>query len=485
VPGRVVVVGLGPAGGDLVLPAARAALGRAGRRFVRTSRHPAVADLTAEGLAFESFDALYDEATSREDVYAGIAEALLDAAAGGEEVAYAVPGSPTLGERSVALLRRAVPDLEIVPGLSFAELAWTRLCVDPLEGARVVDGQALPSALPAGPLLIGHCHSRLVLSDVKLALLERVTPGTPVTVLQRLGLPDEAVFEVPVEDLDRAVEPDHLTSIFVALGPGGPGAAWESLVALIERLRAPGGCPWDAEQTHHSLARHLLEEAYEVFEAIEALPSGAPGGDEPVPEGAWEALEEELGDLACQVVFHATFAREAGAFNITDVAQGIHDKLVRRHPHVFGEVKVSGADQVVANWERIKAAEKGKASLMDEVPSALPSLLYAHKLYRQAGSVGLDFGTVEEAAGRAREELASVVEAVPGELEARLGEALAALVYLARAAGVDAESALRGWAVRFRRRFETLERRAEAIGIALEDLTAPELDDLWGETVGD
>jgi tetrapyrrole methylase family protein / MazG family protein len=482
---RVVVVGLGPAGGDLVLPAARAALIRAARRFVRTSRHPAVADLAAEGIVFESFDALYEEAASREDVYAGIAEALLAAAAGGEEVAYAVPGSPTLGERSVALLRRAVPDLQIVPGLSFAELAWARLGIDPLEGARVADGQAMPSALPEGPLLVGHCHSRLVLSDVKLALLERLAPGTPVTVLQRLGLPDEAVFEVPLEDLDRAVEPDHLTSVFTTLGPGGPGAAWEGLVALIERLRAPGGCPWDAEQTHHSLARHLLEEAYEVFEAIEALPPDAPGGDEPVPEGAWEALEEELGDLACQVVFHATFAREAGAFTITDVARGIHDKLVRRHPHVFGEVKVSGADQVVANWERIKAAEKGKTSLMDEVPSALPSLLYAHKLYRQAGSVGLDFGTVEEAADRAREELVSVVEAVPGELEARLGEALAALVYLARAGGVDAESALRGWAVRFRRRFETLERRAEAVGIALEDMTVPELDVLWRETVAD
>src|SRR5439155_4732387 len=140
---------------------------------------------------------------------------------------------------------------------------------------------------------------------------------------------------------------------------GGPGEAWERLVALIERLRAPGGCPWDAEQTHHSLARHLIEETYEVIEAIEALPASAPGGPDLVPEGAYAALEEELGDLACQVVFHATFAREAGAFTITDVLTGIHDKLVRRHPHVFGDVSVTGADQVVANWEQIKREEKG------------------------------------------------------------------------------------------------------------------------------
>jgi tetrapyrrole methylase family protein/MazG family protein len=477
-----VVVGLGPAGGDLVLPAAREALARAGRRFVRTSRHPAVADLAADGIDFTSFDPLYDGAPSREAVYAGIVAALLDAAAGGEEVAYAVPGSPVVGERSVDLLRRAVPDLEIVPGLSFADLAWARLGVDPLEGARVADGQSLPSALPEGPLLVGHCHTRLVLSDVKLALLERLPAATPVTVLQRLGLADEAVFPVALEDLDRAVEPDHLTSVFVRLPPGGPGEAWERLVALIERLRAPGGCPWDAEQTHHSLARHLLEEAYEVFEAIEALPPGAPGGDEPVPEGAWQSLEEELGDLACQVVFHATFAREAGAFTITDVAQGIHDKLVRRHPHVFGEVTVSGADQVVANWERIKAAEKGKTSLMDEVPRALPSLLYVHKLYRKAASVGLSLGTPEEAARRARDELEALVGAAPADVEARLGEALAALVDVARSVGIDAESALRGWAARFRGRFEALEHRAEAGGVALEDLPAPALATMWRET---
>jgi tetrapyrrole methylase family protein/MazG family protein len=481
----VVVVGLGPAGGDLVLPAARDALTRASRRFVRTSRHPAVADLTAAGIDFTSFDSLYEEAASREDVYAGIVRTLLDAAASGEEVAYAVPGSPVMGERSVALLRRAVPDLEIVPGLSFAELAWARLGIDPLEGARVADGQALPSALPEGPLLVGHCHSRLVLSDIKLALLERLPPATPVTVLQRLGLADEAVFEVAVEDLDRVVAPDHLTSLFVRLGPGGPGAAWERLVGLIERLRAPGGCPWDAEQTHHSLARHLLEEAYEVFEAIEALPPSAPGGDETVPEGAWESLEEELGDLACQVVFHATFAREAGAFTVTDVIDGIHDKLVRRHPHVFGEVKVSGADQVLANWERIKAAEKGSASLMDEVPSALPSLLYAHKLYRKAGSVGLDWGSAGEAVERARDELAALgdaLETAGGDgAETRVGEALGAIVHLARLAGVDAESALRGWAVRFRRRFEAAERLATARGRSLDELDPPALAALWEE----
>jgi tetrapyrrole methylase family protein/MazG family protein len=329
---------------------------------------------------------------------------------------------------------------------------------------------------------------------VKLALLERLPGEAPVTVLARLGLPDEAVTTVPLEDLDRIVVPDHLTSVFVELPPGGPGEAWERLVALIERLRAPGGCPWDAEQTHHTLARHLIEEAYEVIEAIEALPASAPApGPEPVPAGAYEHLEEELGDLACQVIFHSTFAREAGAFTITDVLAGIHDKLVRRHPHVFGDVAVSGADEVVANWEVIKREEKGRTSLMDGVSRHLPSLLYAHKLYRKAASAGLTFGTPEEAAARAAEEMDGLAafarraaghsgDGDAGEAERRLGEALAAIVYLARLAGVDGESALRGWAGRFKERFQQLEALAAERGGTVESIPPSDVATLWEQT---
>ena len=491
-PGRVVVVGLGPGGADLLLPAARSAIVATdpGRRFVRTARHPAVADLAAEGVELQSCDDLYEAAADRGAVYEAIAERLLAAAEGGD-VCFAVPGSPAVGEQSVALLRaRLGKRLSLVPGLSFLDLAWLRLGVDPQAGpgARAVDGQALPAALPAGPLLVSHCHSRLLLSDVKLALLERLPGEAAVTVLARLGLPDESITTVPLEDLDRVVEPDHLTSVFVDLPPGGPGEAWERFVALVERLRGPGGCPWDAEQTHHSLTRHLIEEAYEVIEAIEALPATAPApGPEPVPHGAYEHLEEELGDLAFQVVFHATLAREAGAFTITDVLAGVHDKLVGRHPHVFGDVVVSGADEVVANWEVIKREEKGRASLMDGVSRHLPSLLYAHKLYRKAASAGLSFGTAQDAADRVGTELERLVETLAAggaapEAERRLGEALAAIVYLARLAGIDGESALRGWAGRFKERFQALEARAAAAGGTVESMPPASVATLWEQT---
>ncbi len=481
--GRVFAVGLGPAGVDLLLPVARTVITGVppGRRFARTGRHPAVAELVAEGVEFTVFDALYDGAGSTAEVYQGIAARLAAAAEEGD-VCFAVPGSPAVGERSVELLRQTLGErLVVVPGLSFVDLAWTRLGVDPTNGARVADGQVLPAALPEGPVLISHCHNRHVLSDVKLALLERLPGEAPVTVLQRLGLPDERVVRLPLAELDRDVEPDHLTSVFAELSPGGPGEAWERLVALIERLRAPGGCPWDAEQTHHSLGRHLIEETYEVIEAIEGLPASAPAGPDPVPAGAYEALEEELGDLACQVVFHATFAREAGAFTITDVLTGIHDKLVRRHPHVFGDVSVSGADQVVANWEQIKKEEKGRASLMDGVPKGLPSLLYAHKLYRKAESAGLRFDREDSALAVTRH-TDRLVEG-SGDAERDLGEALAALVSLARLAGVDAEAALRGWAGRFRTRFQSLENAVAARGDSLGQLAPEDRMALWDQVL--
>ncbi|MDQ1500391.1 MAG: tetrapyrrole methylase family protein / MazG family protein, partial [Actinomycetota bacterium] len=243
-----------------------------------------------------------------------------------------------------------------------------------------------------------------------------------------------------------------------------------------------------AEQTHHSLARHLIEEAYEVIEAIEVLPASAPGPD-PVPAGAYEHLEEELGDLACQVIFHATLGREAGAFTITDVLGGIHDKLVRRHPHVFADVTVSGADEVVANWEVIKREEKGRSSLMDGVGKHLPSLLYTHKLYRKAASAGLTFGTVEEAVARVDAELTGLLAATAGpagvsadEAEHRLGEALAAVVHLARLAGVDGESALRGWAGRFKDRFHSLEALAAEQGETVESMPPSAVATLWDQT---
>jgi tetrapyrrole methylase family protein / MazG family protein len=482
-PGRVVVVGLGPAGADHVLPVARAAVDASSVRFVRTRRHPAVDDLAAEGIEFESFDAVYDAAPDLEQAYAEIARALVAAATEHGEVVYAVPGNPVVAERAVALLREAESRgevaLTVVAGLSFADLAWSRLGVDPMEGdARVVDGRAIDLVEPAGPLLIAQCDSALVLSDVKLALLEHLDPSTTVTVVQRLGLADELVATVALEDLDRGrVEPDHLTSLFVDAGAAGAAREMVRLFQLAKRLRAPGGCPWDAEQNHHSLTRYLLEESYEVVEAVEALPA-----DGPIDRAAYAALEDELGDLLYQVVFHALIAQESGAFGMADVARGIHDKLVRRHPHVFGDVVADRTSDVMRNWEQIKKDEKGTTSIVEGITPGLPSLLYTHKLFRKAASVGLDPGDLGEALDRIDVAIGRL-RAGGDDLEADLAQVLAAAVVVARAGGVDAESALRGWAATYRRRFEAMERLAAARDLDLAALDPAGVAALWLEAV--
>jgi tetrapyrrole methylase family protein/MazG family protein len=460
---RVVVVGLGPAGIDLMLPAARAALAERPVRYVRTARHPAVDDLAAAGIVLEPLDLLYDSGDDLDTVYAAIAARVVEAAHEHGEVAYAVPGSPSVAERTVVLLRTAGIEIEIVPGLSFADLAWNRLGIDPMTGVRVFDARtfAVDASGLAGQMLIAQVDSRFVCSDVKLALLEALPPDHEVTVLQGLGLPEEQVFTVTLAELDRSFEPDHLTSLFVDTGETAVGAELARLVALTERLRGPGGCPWDAAQTHHSLRRHVLEEAYEVAAAIDELPADAPDGD--IPLGAYDALEDELGDLLFQVMIHSVLAAEAGAFTVSDVARHVHAKLVHRHPHVFGNVEAESADAVVTNWEQIKKDEKGHTSLVEGITPGLPALLYAQKLFRKARSIGLEPPLAEP----------TVTD------EAAFGDALAALAAAGARAGIDGESALAAWAERFKAQFARMEARAAADGVDLVHADPNVVEQLW------
>lgn len=483
------MVGLGPAGADLVLPAARHAIERIPVRFVRTVRHPAVADLEADGVRFESFDDRYEAAVDFDAVYGTIVDALVEAAAANGEILYAVPGSPAVAERTVVLLRelagRNVIDLHVIPGLSFVDLAWSLLGVDPMRGAHVVDAQdfAEQAAGLTGPLLVGHCWNRKLLSDVKLALLDVLDADTEVVVLQRLGSADEAITRVRLPELDRTVELDHLTSVFVDLGDRSPAQEYVRLLELAARLRGPGGCPWDAEQSHHSLARYLLEEAYEVVEAVERLPVDAPAGLDPGvgPPAVYAHLEDELGDLLYQVVFHALLAEEAGAFTMADVARGIHEKLVRRHPHVFANVEADTTDDVMRNWEQIKKEEKGEQSIVAGITPGLPSLLYAHKLYRKAASIGLEPGTGIEAIERIATAASSLRTVGADGVELALGELLAAAVVFARSRGIDAETSLRAWSARFRDQFEAMEHLAHARGVDLAASHAATVAELWDE----
>ncbi|MGH3436106.1 MAG: MazG family protein, partial [Sciscionella sp.] len=395
--------------------------------------------------------------------------------------------------------------------------------------------------------LVAQCWSAAILSDIKLSSSE--PPRVRPTVLARLGLDDEAVFEVDWDDLDRVVTPDHLTSLYIpALGAPIAGEMTR-LAQLVRRLRAD--CPWDRAQTHESLTRHFVEETYEVLEAIEdlvAAQAGAqtgaaghkaqswaaslpdrPAGDsvqvgraesalaesalaesalaesalaESALADAYTHLEEELGDVLFQVFFHAGLAGEAGQFDVADVARSVHDKLVGRHPHVFGSVRADTPDQVMANWEQIKKAEKGRSSLMDGIPRSLPALLYAHKVQRKAASVGLDWPDVTGAMAKVTEELAEVqLELEPGgarlasqepvgahrpsqepggaRLADEAGDLLFSAVNVVRHLGLDPEAVLRGAAGKFADRFRSIERSCEHDGVDPAGLSPAEWDQAW------
>jgi tetrapyrrole methylase family protein / MazG family protein len=262
--------------------------------------------------------------------------------------------------------------------------------------------------------------------------------------------------------LTTADQPDSLAAV-----PSGPvpssrhGERLLDLVRVMARLRGPGGCPWDAEQTHQTLARHLLEESHEVLEAIDA--------DDP------QRLREELGDLLLQVVFHSQMAADAGTFDVDDVAEAIVAKLIRRHPHVFGEVSVSGADEVLVNWERIKAEEKGEKALEDDIPATLPALARAAKVQRRAAGWGFDWRTREGALAKLREEIEELEGAEADEAEEELGDVLFAAAAVARKLGVDPESALRRTTRRFAERYEAMLASARDEGVDLASLSEEEL----------
>ncbi len=422
------VVGLGPAGADLVTTGVVRLVERVGGVQLRTTRHPA-ASLFAGA---PSFDDVYDTAERIDDVYPEIVERLVAQARDAGEVVYAVPGSPAVAERTVELLLRdRRVETELHPAVSFLEVAWLRLRIDPVElGVRLVDGHRFETeaAGERGPLLVAQCDHRFVLSDIKLAVED--PPDVEVTLLHHLGLADEAVLTVPWSELDRTLEPDHLTSVYLPELARPLGAPVARLVATMSRLRTED--PWKASQTHRSLQRYLLEESYETLEAIDRY-------DPDSGDGA-EQLCAELGDLLYQVVFHSTLAAEAGWFTLGDVVEGLDAKLERRHPHVFAPepgAAAPGIDELVARWEAAKAAESPRSSVLDGIPATLPALARAMKVLERLGRASIDVGP----SGPAPAGVGAATAAPPSADE--LGAALLEVVGRAVASGLDPEDALR------------------------------------------
>ncbi len=472
----ITIVGLGPAGLGHVDAATMAVVHEADTVIVRTLRHPAASEL-AEARDIVTCDDLYDTYSEFDDVYAAITDRVLAAASEGS-VVYAVPGSAVVGERAVTRIRVEALDagfeVTVRPGLSFLDLAYVAVGLDPIaDGLQVLDARDLPDPLPLHlPTIITQLDSKLRSADVSLALTRTIDPATELTILDRLGDPDEVIEVVSASDLARYVAGPR-TSVYVPATTSG----LLGLIATNRVLRRE--CPWDIKQTHHTLLTHLIEEAYETADAIGNLPQAAPAGD---PDfGAYAEVEEELGDLLLQVIFHATLASEAGAFDIDEVAENIRRKLVLRHPHVFGDVEVHNADEVLSNWEQIKKAEKNRDSLMDDIPKGMPAVARAMKVQKRARSVGFDWDEPDHVISVLKDEIEELVnaghdkEAVAHEL----GDVLFTAINLARHLGVDPEVALRSTVDRFIRRFKTMEQDFTARSADMTDASHAELEQAW------
>ncbi len=443
---KIVVCGLGPGGANQLTEATTASFDSIEHRYLRTCVHPTADRVNASA----SFDHLYEKADSFAEVYQKIAVELLEEANKHGEILYAVPGSPLVLEQSVRNLRQAAPsegvELELLPAISFLDEVWARLQLDPVEETvTLIDGHQFASAAAghSGPLLVAHTHANWVLSDIKLSV--DVDDSHTVVVLQRLGTDDEHIEEIVWSDLDRVIEPDHLTSLYIPQLAAPVGHELIQSVQLMERLRRD--CPWDAKQTHGSLRKYLIEEAYEVADVLDrfAAVEASSDDDDNSPEEVdafelYDELEEELGDLWFQVLFHALLAQEEGYFSIADVARTLYAKMVERHPHVFEQATSDSAAKMptVETWEQLKQQEKKRTSAFDDIPLALPSLSRADKVIKRGKRAG--FAVEQESIGGL---LAGVSNIDENATHQQIGRVLLGVVLAASNAKVDPELALR------------------------------------------
>ncbi|WP_284036738.1 nucleoside triphosphate pyrophosphohydrolase [Neobacillus sp. 114] len=452
--------------------------------FLRTKEHPVVAELVKEGMVYTSFDSVYEKHEQFEDVYQEIAENLLEKAQS-ESVTYAVPGHPLVAERTVQILlengAKAGVEIVIGGGQSFIDALFTSLKIDPIDGFQLLDG----TSLEAGQLqidqhiIISQVYDAFVASNVKLTLMEKLPDDYEVYIVSAAGSQEESIMKVPLYEVDRNLSIDNLRSIYVP-PVQEEEILWRTFPKLrniIAHLRGPNGCPWDKEQTHESLKKYLIEETYEVIEAINS---------EDI-----DHLIEELGDVLLQVLLHAQIGEDDGYFSIEDVIEGLSAKMVRRHPHVFGGAEAANANEVVKNWQEIKKQEKGgehaDVSLLAGVSLALPNLLRAYELQKKAAKVGFDWKEIGPALEKVKEELDEFIAELDGTEEGHVrankefGDLLFAFVNVARFLKINPEEALFATNEKFIRRFQYIEEKVKMSGKAIEAHSLKELDQYWDE----
>ncbi|KIL52519.1 nucleoside triphosphate pyrophosphohydrolase [Jeotgalibacillus soli] len=479
---RIEIIGLGAGDLDQLPHGVYKKLKSASHIVARTLSHPVISALQEEGVIFSSFDHIYEAHDRFEDVYASIVALLMEQAEEGP-VIYAVPGHPLVAEQTVQLLldleKKGEISISVVGGQSFLDDLFTAVGIDPIEGFQLLDGTALrrDHIQVAQHLIIGQVYDALVASEVKLTLMEKYPDHYPVTIVTAAGSSEERITTVPLYELDREMELSNLTSLYVPPMQDQSQAYGEffQLRQIIAALRGPDGCPWDKEQTHESLKRYLIEEAYELLEAIDS--------------GDIDHMIEELGDVLLQVMLHAQIGEDSGYFTIQDVIFGISEKMVRRHPHVFGDATANSTEEVVQSWQAIKQQEKGGSqegkSLLKGVGAGKPALIQAFEIQKKAAKVGFDWDDPSGAWDKFEEEWQEFQDEIAnGDKEASLeefGDLLFALVNVSRFHNIFPEEALIRANQKFMARFSYVEKRVRESGNTFQSFSLTELDEFWDE----
>ncbi|MEA4806092.1 MULTISPECIES: nucleoside triphosphate pyrophosphohydrolase [Acetobacterium] len=484
------IVGLGPGSPGQITLETLTLLKDASPNFFRTTIHPVMDFIRQEAITYQSFDCYYEQENSFEAVYDQIVATLIETAKTNEKLVYAVPGNPLFGEKTVEKLivaaKAAGISYRIYPGVSFVDVTLNSLEADPINGLKIIDAFDLFKNPPDPRIgtLVTQVYDRHMASELKLQLMEIYDPEKRVVLLINSGIPGaEKSMEVYLYELDRIDDINHLTSLFIP-AEIDVYQGFQGTVELMKALRAKEGCSWDRSQTHESLRSYLLEESYEVLEAID--------------NQDWDNLAEELGDVLFQIVFHAEIASEAGRFNINQVISGINEKMIRRHPHVFIDKASFNPDQVETNWDAIKRLEKGEsiaaqenpglASEMKKIPKALPALMEAYKVQKKAAKVGFDWPEPTAALEKIDEEThelrAAMAENDPQKVAEELGDLLFSVVNVSRLLKLQPELVLRKATEKFIARFGKMEEVASQENKSLNDYTFEELDEAWNRSKG-
>ena len=476
----IIILGLGPGDPGLLTIKASLVINDAREIYLRTRDHPTVESLP-DSLVINSFDDIYEEEDSFDEIYSRISEKIISLAKENPGLIYAVPGDPFIAESTPAMIVEKAKEsglkVEIIPGVSFLEPTFAAISGDPLPQVTIMDALDLASGHypvfpPDKPALVVQIYSNAIASDVKLNLMNLYPDQHPIVLVHDAGNEDEIVENLQLYQLDRSFHIKNRSALYIP--PLKEGTSLESFQEIIAHLRSPDGCPWDREQDHQSLRPNLLEESFETLEAIDA--------NDPA------AMQEEFGDLLLQIVLHAQIATEYGEFNMGDIIQGIYHKIVKRHPHVFEDLDLDESEAVIQNWERIKADERENngehdKGLLDGVPGTLPALTQAETYQKRAAWVGFDWETFEDVLKKLPEEIGEFSKTEDLiEKTSELGDILFTLVNIARWMNIDAESALREANQRFKTRFTYLDKKARATGRELSDLNLDELDQLWEQS---